>query len=192
MTEYLNVRASETLGQVQLVRFLKSRFPQATKPVGRTIVQGTECVETRVRSGSSDFDIIKEFVNSKRKEGIKAFCDFTIGWYLRKYTRAELRSAEILRVTIPTHFQPAGEECGTVYETLCPQCNLGRQISELILDLRRVPQQKAISETISGVEWVVSPEFVDMFNKNRLTGADFQPIFDLKNPTKTSPNGVNC
>jgi len=58
MTEYVNVRASETLGQGELVSFLKSRFPRAAKPVGRTIVEGTECVEVRVASNSPEFEEI--------------------------------------------------------------------------------------------------------------------------------------
>lgn len=184
MTEYVNVRASETLGQEDLVSFLKSRFPRTTKPVGRTVVAGTECVEVRVPSNSPEFDEIRRFINAKRKEGDRGFSDFTIGWYLRKYTKDELQNAEVLRLTITSHFEPSGEECGTVYETMCNHCNWGRQVSDLILDLRRIPQHKDISETVAWVEWVVSSKFVQTFAENRLTGAEFLPVFDLRNPTK--------
>ena len=186
MTEYVNVRASETLGQEDLVSFLKSRFPDATKPVGRTVVEGTECVEVRVPSNSPEFEEIRKFIDAKRKRGQRGFSDFTIGSYLRRYTKAELQNAEILRLTITSHFEPSGEECGTIYETLCEHCNLGRQASDLILDLRRVPQHKDISETIAWVEWVVSSKFVRMFTENKLTGAEFRSIFEFKNPTKQS------
>jgi hypothetical protein len=186
MTEYVNVRASETLGQEDLVSFLKSRFPEATKPVGRSIVEGTECVEIRIPSNSPEFEEIRRFIDARRKQGQCGFSDFTIGWYLRKYTKAELQNAEVLRLTIASHFEPSGEECGTIYETLCNQCNWGRQASDLILDLRRVPQHKDISETISWVEWVVSSKFVRTFTENKLTGAEFRPIFEFKNPTKQS------
>jgi len=184
MTEYVNVRASETLGQKELVTFLKSRFPDATKPVGRTIIEGTECIEVRVPSNSPEFEEIRRFIDAKRKQGLPGFSDFTIGWYLRKYTKTELQNAEVLRLTISSHFEPSGEECGTIYETLCDHCNWGRQVSDLILDLRRVPQHKDVSETIAWVEWVVSSKFAETFAENKLTGAEFRPIFDLRNPTK--------
>ena len=186
MTEYVNVRASETLDQGELVAFLKSRFAAAMRPVGRTTVEGTECVEVRVSSNSPEFEEIRRFIVARRKQGLHGFSDFTIGWYLRKYAKVELQEAEVLRLTIPSHFEPSGEECGTIYETLCDHCNWGRQVSDLILDLRRVPQHKDISETIAWVEWVVSSKFARTFAEKKLTGAEFRPIFDLRNPTKES------
>ena len=186
MTEYVNVRASEILDQKELVSFLKSRFPEATKPIGRTVVEGTECVEVRVPSNSPEFEEIRTFIDARRKQGQRGFADFTIGWCLRKYTKTELQNAEVLRLTIASHFEPSGEECGTIYETLCNHCNWGRQVSDLILDLRRVPQHKDVSETIAWVEWVVSSNFVRAFTENKLTGAEFRPIFEFKNPTKQS------
>jgi hypothetical protein len=186
MLEYVNVRASETLGQGELVAFLKARF-EATRPVGgRRIVEGTECVEVRVASDSPDFEEIRRFIDARRKKAVPGFSDFTIGWYLRKYTKLELQQAEVLRLMISPHFEPCGEECGTIYETLCNECNWGRQVSDLILDTRRVPQHKDISETIAWVEWVVSSKFVRAITENKLTGAEFRPIFEFKNPTKQS------
>lgn len=184
--EYINVRAAETLGQEELIAFLKARFPKATKSVGRTIVEGTECVEIRVPFHSPEFEEIGKFVKAKRKQGIRGFTDFTIGWPLRKYTKSELQQAEVLRLTIASHFEPSGEECGTIYKTLCNHCNWGIQVSDLILDVRRVPQHKDISETIAWVEWVVSSKFVRTFAENNLTGAEFRPIFEFENPTKQS------
>ena len=105
---------------------------------------------------------------------------------MRKYTKAELRGADILQLVIHAHFEPAGEECGTIYETLCEHCNWGRQVSDLILDLRRVPQHKDLAETISWVEWVVSSRFADIFAEDGVTGAEFAPIFQFRNPTKRS------
>jgi hypothetical protein len=186
MTEYVNVRASKTLGQQELVSFLKTRFPDGIKPIGRAVIEGAECVEIRVLSNSPEFEEIRRFIDVRRNKGQTGFSDFTIGWYLRKYTKAELQNAEILRLTIASHFEPSGEECGTVYETLCNHCNLGFQVSDLILGLRHVPQHKDISETIAWVEWVVSSKFVQTFTENKLTGAEFRPIFEFKNPTRQS------
>jgi len=184
MTEYVSVRASEILHQGELVEFLKARFPGSTKPLGRMIGEGTATVEARVPANSRELEEIRDFIVKRRQQGLHGFSDFTIGRYLRKYTRQDLQNAEALRLTISSHFEPSGEECGTIYETLCDHCNWGWQASDLILDLRRVPQHKDISETIAWVEWVVSSKFVQTFTQNELTGADFRPIFDLRNPTK--------
>ena len=99
MTEYVNVRASETLEQDELVAFLKSRFKTTRLVGGRRIVRGTECVEVRVPSDSPEFEEIRSFINARRNQGLHGFSDFTIGWYLRKYTKAELQQAEVLRLT---------------------------------------------------------------------------------------------
>ena len=76
--EYVNVRASEPLARRTWFRFLKFRFPDVTKPVGRTMVEGTECVEVRVRSDSPEFEEIRRFIDRKRKRGQRGFSDFTI------------------------------------------------------------------------------------------------------------------
>ena len=185
MSEYVNVRASETLGQEELVSFLKSLLPDAVL-ICQLYVCGINAAEVSVPSNSPEFEEIRRFIDARRKLGQRGFSDFTIGWYLRKYTKAELQNAEVLRLTIASHFEPSGEECGTIYETLCNYCNWGRQVSDLILDLRRVPQHKDISESIAWVEWVVSSNFVRTFTENNLTGAEFRPIFEFKNPTKQS------
>jgi hypothetical protein len=184
MTEYVNVRASEILDQGELVEFLKSRFPGATRSIGHAAPKQT--VEVRVPSNSIEFEEIRDFINERRKQGLEGFSKFTIGRYLRKYKKTELQQAEILRLLIPSYFESSGEECGTVYETLCDKCNWGRQVSDLILDLRRIPQRKDISETIAWVEWVASSKFASVFTENKLTGAEFRPIYDFRNPTTRS------
>jgi hypothetical protein len=188
MAQYLSLRASEILGQEELVGFLKSRFPEATKHIGRAFVPGTECVEVRVPCNSSEFDEIREFIVTRRRQQVPGFSAFTLGRYLRKYTERQLLDAEILLFNPVSHFEPSGEECGTVYETLCKHCNWARQISNLVLDLRRVPQHKDISETIAWVEWVVSSKFAQTFAENEFRGAEFEPVFDLRNPIKRSDN----
>ena len=87
---------------------------------------------------------------------------------------------------INSHFEPCGEECGTIYETLCNHCNWGCQLSDLALDLRPIPQHKDIHCTIALVEWVVSSKFVQLFMENGLKGAEFKPILNFKNPTEKS------
>jgi len=186
MREYLNLRASETLGQEELVAFLENRFPKATRPIGRQVIEGTKCVETRVRTDSQEFREIASFVDSRRARGQKHFEYFPIASYLRKYTKDELRNAEALTLNISSYFEPSGEECGTIYETLCKKCNLGRQVSDLILDLRFVPQRKDMGQTIAKVEWIVSSRFVQAFREQGLTGAEFRSVFEFKHPTRKS------
>jgi hypothetical protein len=186
MTEYLNLRVSETLQQGELVEFLESNFPRATRTIGKTVVEGTKCVETRVRANSPEFEEISRFITRKRKEGSKAFTYFPIATYLRKYTKKELLDAEALLLKISTHFEPSGEECGTIYENLCSECNLGRQASELVLDLRNAPQHKDFAETIAWVEWIVSSRLARAFKAQGFTGAEFRPVFEFKIPTSRS------
>jgi len=183
--ECLSIRASEILGQQELVDLLKLRFPESAKRVGGLMPEGMETIEVRVPLNSPKLEEIRDLIMTRRQQGIHEFTAFTIGHYLRKYTVAELRNAEVLLLSIAPHFEPAGEECGTIYETLCPYCNLGRQVSDLILDLRRVPQHKDIVETIARVEWVVSSRFVQGITENRLSGAEFRPIFRVQEPHKT-------
>src|SRR6267154_403581 len=64
MREYLALRVSETLGQGELVAFLESRFPGATKSIGRNAIEGTKCVETRVPADSPEFREIAHFIGS--------------------------------------------------------------------------------------------------------------------------------
>jgi hypothetical protein len=168
------------------VAFLESRFPGATKSIGRNAIEGTKCVEARVPADSPEFREIARYIDSRRAQGQKAFESFPIASYLRKYTKNELRDAELLTLDVSSYFEPSGEECGTVYETLCQECNMGRQASELILDLRRAPQMKDMAQTIAWVEWVVSSRFVRIFRERKLNGAEFRPIFEFKHPTRKS------
>jgi hypothetical protein len=186
MREYLILRVSEILEQHELVEFLESRFPHATREIGKTQAKGTKCVEVRVPADSPEFKEISRFVNSKRALGLKAFAHFPIASYLRKYRKDELQNAEALLLKISAHFEPSGEECGTVYETICKECNMGRQASELVLDLRTAPQNRDMAETISWVEWIISSRLARMFMQNGFSGAEFRPIFEFRYPTKQS------
>ena len=50
-------------------------------------------------------------------EGIAKQDRFFFGWILtRKYSKSELQSAELFQLDITAVFEPAGEECGTVYD----------------------------------------------------------------------------
>ncbi|GHG86500.1 hypothetical protein [Comamonas sp. JC664] len=104
---------------------------------------------------------------------------FFMSWNLRRsYTERELRSAELLNWVVRAHFEPTGSMCGTVYDASseCPHCGAGaRQVSELLLDTRRIPKGKDIAQTLSG-EMVVSSRFASAFLEQGLRGAEFHPV----------------
>jgi hypothetical protein len=101
------------------------------------------------------------------------------GWdYRRRYSRSELQQAELLHLRITAAFEPAGEECGTLYDesTACCQCGAGRtQVSGLVLDMRKVPKNKDIARTIAD-EWVVSQRLAELLVETDMTGFDLQPV----------------
>lgn len=104
---------------------------------------------------------------------------FFHGWNITyKYTRAELAAGEMFHLRISAVFEPAGEECGTLYggSDGCRICGGGfEQLNELRLDLRRVPKKKDIARTIAD-EWIVSERLADIMAKAGLTGYELHPV----------------
>lgn len=97
----------------------------------------------------------------------------------REYTRKEMESAEFLLLQTKNVFEPAGEECGTLYDetVACSRCGLNRvQKSELMLDLKKVRKHTDIAKTIAG-EVIVSRQFKQAWEKNKLTGLRFGNVF---------------
>lgn len=126
---------------------------------------------------------------------------FFYGWIPhRHYTRKELEGAELLHAWPRKEFEPAGEECGTVYDeslacghvfdpakasriggwpTTLPAstCGVGaRQVSPLCLDARRIPRRLDFSQTIAG-EIVASSRAREIFLAAELTGVEFMPLW---------------
>ena len=105
---------------------------------------------------------------------------FFFGWEIkRRYLRQELETAEIFHLFFTAIFEPAGEECGTVYDesTACPICGAGRtQVSDLILDLRKVPKGKDLACTIADDEWIVSQRLAELLLDGGMTGFELRPV----------------
>jgi hypothetical protein len=103
---------------------------------------------------------------------------FFFGWRInRKYSKAEINSAILFHLKIKTTFEPAGEECGTIYDetVACEICGANRrQVGPLKLNQSSIPK-KDISRTIAG-EIVVSERFVKEFNRRNLKGALLEPV----------------
>jgi hypothetical protein len=78
---------------------------------------------------------------------------------------------------IKTMFEPAGEECGTIYDetTACEICGANRkQIGVLKLKKGTIPK-KDIARTIAG-EIVVSEKFKKAFEQRNLKGLELLPV----------------
>jgi hypothetical protein len=116
-------------------------------------------------------DLDREFVKKGR-----AF--FTYSYISRHYTRKELEAAELLLLLIRPTFEPPGEMCGTEYDdaAACPHCGAGApQLTDLHLDVRRIPKKKDLAVTIAG-EVVVSARLVSALLKHGITGAEYRPV----------------
>jgi len=99
----------------------------------------------------------------------------------REYSKKELATATLLQMKIRTTFEPAGEECGTLYDetAACEICGANRkQVGALKLKKSSIPK-KDIARTIAG-EVVVSQKFVTAFKQKKLKGALFEPIVFAK------------
>ena len=108
------------------------------------------------------------------------------GWhFIRKYSSTELEAAELFHMQITAVFEPAGEECGTVYDWSvgCPVCGAGRVARDgLSLNLRKAPRSKDISRTIARDEWIVSQRLAEVLVDAGLTGLELRPVRHLGAP----------
>jgi hypothetical protein len=104
---------------------------------------------------------------------------FFAGWQIRRrYTKEEVTAAACFRLTTSTVFEPAGESCGTQYDesTACPKCGAGAaQVSDLRLDLRKVPKSKEIATTIAN-EIIISQRLAERLTDAGLTGFELRPV----------------
>jgi hypothetical protein len=102
-------------------------------------------------------------------------------WKIKRvYTDDEFATAELFRLIVTAIFEPPGEITGTHYaqRDACVMCGAGRkQISELTLDLGRVPRSADIAQTIAG-ETIASATFRGIVEQAALTGVQFLPVLD--------------
>ena len=122
---------------------------------------------------------IGEIDRRLRAEG-RAF--FTSWIPHRRYSASELARAELMHLDIGAVFEPAGEECGTVYDesTACAVCGAGRrQVSTLRLDVGTIPAGKDIARSIAN-EVVVSDRLAGLIAANQLSGAELRPVLDCQ------------
>lgn len=144
-----------------------------------------------IRSDDPRIPTIKAIHEELRKQRSSLFGGAGI---MRKYSDAEFDSAEIVSMMVCPLFEPAGEDCGTIYDetSACSECGTGaQQISELFLDLRTIPRSKDCAVSIAAVERVVSEHFVDLARQNGISGVELpevHPRVGLKS-RKAAPKG---
>ncbi len=121
------------------------------------------------------FDRIGE-LNRELRESKGEF--FFHGWDIRRrYTKEELAESPCFQLFISSMFEPSAEECGTKYDesTACAKCASGAaQISELRLDLRKVPKCNTL-RTLAD-EWIVSQRLAEQMIDAGLTGFELRPV----------------
>ena len=114
---------------------------------------------------------------------------FFYGWTIRRrYSVEELGQAQLFLADVTHRFEPTGEECGTTYDEriACAECGAGaKQTGPLILNIRSIPKKVDIAKTISG-EMVVSKRLMDLATSNAVTGIDFNPVHDARDPRVTN------
>lgn len=117
--------------------------------------------------------IISKQVKEKYNKG------FFFGWKIkREYNKSEIEKAPLFHFKIKTEFEPAGEECGTLYDEsiACKICGANReQKGSLKLKYGSIPK-KDIARTIAG-EVIVSERFAMAYNDRDLKGSSCKQIY---------------
>lgn len=130
----------------------------------------------KVFKNSSEFVKIGELTEFVREKHNDFF--FLYHNTKRKYSKKEIAEATLFHIKIKSTFEPAGEECGTEYDTdvACALCGTNRnQIGSLKLLKSSIPK-KDIARTIAG-EVIVSSSFKSCFESYGLKGIKFNEVF---------------
>jgi len=168
MREYVEFRIPETYA----AEYLKT---------DQGVVLGAEHPATAVRklavlAGDPLYNRIGELQSEFRERRGKCFF---YGWNIRYvYTDEEIHRAELFHLPTTATFEPPGEMCGTDYDdsTACPLCGAGRrQVSQLVLDLRKVPKRRPIARTIAD-EWIVSQDLAEKLVAAQFTGFELRQV----------------
>ncbi len=162
MKEYVEFRIPEKYA----AQYLSPEQGQRLSDSVRKLTIATEDpLYWRVRTIETQFEKRREF--------------FFLGWHIkRRYSADELAKAQLFSLNITVVFEPAGEECGTIYDesTACKICGAGRkQVSSLTLDLRKAPKKKDIARTIAD-EWIISQHLAEILVGAKITGFELHPV----------------
>lgn len=147
--------------------------------------EGTNLGDTvkvvKIEKNDPRFNAIGE-LQKKARENNDLF--FTCFDYRRSYTETEINNAKWFQIFQTRHFEPAGEECGTIYDesSACPVCGSGaKQLSPLKLRRSSIPKADMAVTIAWGDETIVSERFVKMVKDNKLKGLNFEPVISSAN-----------
>jgi hypothetical protein len=160
MRETIEFRLDEEDAQ----RYLRS-------PLGHTLHGSVRLI--RVSPGSAAYEAVAAAEGEWR--GLVGYWSLT-----RRYSRAELESAELVWARPQRMFEPGGEGCGTEYDesTTCPVCGVGRrQVSTLRVDAHRIPRTTDVAFTL-GDDFVISARLTTILEREGLTGVRVEPVLD--------------
>jgi hypothetical protein len=149
--------------------------------------EGTEMgqfVSVHIPVGDTKLQKVAELTKQIQEEHNDFF--FLYSSIKREYSKHELDTAALLQMVIKTTFEPAGEECGTLYDetTSCDICGANRkQIGPLWLKRSSIPK-KDIARTIAG-EVVMSDRFAEALTETKLKGVSLEPIQFQKRSSET-------
>lgn len=165
----------------EIYRFrILEEFCQQLVPVPKTSLVGNDVRVLDLSPDDPRVDQIRKMVDTN--DGL-VYSMFDV---IRSYSEDEVKNALLARIVIEPRFRPTGEECGTVFDEthVCPFCGFGRiQLSDLHLDLRRIPNKRRLLATFAG-ETVVTRELREEIEKARLTGVSFRPVHDGIGPVE--------
>jgi hypothetical protein len=167
---------------------LASRY--LPREVGETIGNILHVRKVITTPDSEEFACIRDADRELRSKGSFFFTSISVR---RKYTRPELDGAELLTVEINAMFEPAGEECGTVYDDAasCSRCGAPRrQVSDLFLDLTSIPRSKNAAFSIARNEIVFAAGLAKRIHEERLTGVEFRPVHHWRQAKRVLPEFV--
>lgn len=140
--------------------------------IGETLGSVRRVVTAR---GSAEFDTVTAAIaRETRKAPLLA------SWRVRrKYSRLELRQAKRFLLLTEKLVEPAGEECGTVYDasTECPVCHAGaRQSGALFVRGKTVRGDADVRRTIGG-EVILSAKTRDVMVQAGVPSEMFGEVF---------------
>lgn len=121
-----------------------------------------------------------EKIRTASEESIKAGNGaLYFGWeIIRKYSEKELLEAKWFSLYSKRHFEPCGEECGSIYDEAkaCTCCGAGAVLKGAFrFNLNRIPKNVDIATTIAS-ENLISEHLVSLLKQQQVKGLDLIEI----------------
>jgi len=105
-------------------------------------------------------------------------CTYTSAEIIRKYTKKELYSAELLSFWTSSQLDFTAEEADCEFDTPCEMCEGGRTPKDknLIMNLSQISKDKDIADTISNNELMFSERLADLVKHHNIKGVELYPV----------------